>query len=85
MGQFRGTEGLRRERCVKTQGTVEGGDRRPGSRQLVPALIASDLVNELRLMVYPFVLGAGERLVGQANDKAPPRLVANGTVGDSLA
>jgi dihydrofolate reductase len=56
----------------------------PGSRQLVRTLIGNDLADELRLMIYPFVLGAGERLFGETSDKAPLRLVANRTVGDSL-
>jgi len=56
----------------------------PASLQLVRTLIEKDLVNELRLMVYPFVLGAGERLFGETSDKVPLRLVANRTVGDSL-
>ena len=55
------------------------------SRQLVHTLIENDLVDELRLMVYPFVLGAGERLFGETTDKLPLRLVANRTVGDGLA
>ena len=56
----------------------------PASRQLVRTLIEKDLVDELRLMVYPFVLGAGERLFGETSDKVPLRLVANRTVGDGL-
>ncbi len=55
------------------------------SRQLVHTLIEHDLVDELRLMVYPFVLGAGERLFGETTDKKPMRLVDTRTVGDSLA
>jgi hypothetical protein len=36
-------------------------------------------------MIHPFVLGAGERLIGETNDKVPLRLVANRTVGNGLA
>ena len=57
----------------------------PGSRQLVHTLTESGLVDELRLMVYPFVLGAGEHFFGETSDKLPLRLVANRTVGDGLA
>ena len=56
----------------------------PASLQLVRTLIEKDLVDELRLMVYPFVLGAGERLFGETSDKVPLRLIASRTVGDSL-
>ena len=55
------------------------------SFQLVHALIEHDLVDELRLMIYPFVLGAGERLFDETSDKKPMRLVDTRTVGDGLA
>jgi dihydrofolate reductase len=55
------------------------------SRQLVHTLLEHDLVDELRLIVFPVVLGAGERLFGEISDKKPMRLVDSKTVGDGLA
>jgi dihydrofolate reductase len=55
------------------------------SFQLVHTLIEHELVDELRLIVYPVVLGTGERLFGETSDKKPVRLIDNGTVGDGLA
>ncbi len=55
------------------------------SRRLVHTLMEHDLVDELRLMVYPVVLGAGERVFGETADKMPLRLLGTRTVGDGLA
>jgi dihydrofolate reductase len=55
-----------------------------GSAQLVQALIERDLVDELRLMVYPVVLGSGKRLFGETSDKKRLRLVDSQVVGDGV-
>jgi dihydrofolate reductase len=56
-----------------------------GSGRLVQTLIEHDLVDELRLMVYPVVLGSGKRLFGETTDKKPLRLVDSKVVGDGVA
>jgi dihydrofolate reductase len=52
------------------------------SIQLVHTLLEYDLVDELRLMVYPVVLGTGERLFGETSGQTPVRLVETRTVDD---
>jgi dihydrofolate reductase len=53
-----------------------------GSIRLVRTLMENDLVDKLRLMIYPVVLGAGERLFGETSDQRPVRLVETRTVDD---
>ena len=55
-----------------------------GSARLARTLIEHDLVDELRLMVYPVLLGSGARLFGETSDKKPMRLVDTKTIGDGL-
>jgi dihydrofolate reductase len=56
-----------------------------GSARLVQTLIEHDLVDELRLMVFPVVLGSGKRLFGETSDKKRLRLVDSKVVGDGVA
>ena len=55
-----------------------------GSPQLVQTLIEHDLVDELRLMVFPVVLGTGKGLFGETSDKKTLRLVDSKVVGDGV-
>jgi dihydrofolate reductase len=55
------------------------------SRPLVHTLIEHDLVDELRLLVFPVALGAGERLFGETSDKRPLRLLHTMMIGSGLA
>ena len=57
----------------------------PASFQLLHTLIEHDLVDELRLMIIPVVLGAGERLFGESSDKKPMRLVDSQTIDNGVA
>jgi dihydrofolate reductase len=56
-----------------------------GSATLVQSLLEHDLVDELRLMVFPVVLGTGRRLFGETSDKKRLQLVESRVVGDGVA
>jgi dihydrofolate reductase len=57
----------------------------PASFQLLRMLMEHDLIDKLRLKIFPVVLGAGERLFGETSDKKPMRLVDAQTLGDGVA
>jgi dihydrofolate reductase len=70
---------------AKVRDDTDGDVLVHGSAQLVQGLIASDLVDELRLMVYPVVLGDGKRLFDPAGDKKVLKLADSRVVGDGVA
>jgi dihydrofolate reductase len=69
---------------AKLKDQVDGVILVAGSAQLVHGLIEHDLVDELRLMVFPVLLGSGKRVFGEHADKKPLRLVDSKTVGDGV-
>jgi dihydrofolate reductase len=69
----------------KLKQEVDGEIVVAASIQLVRTLMEHDLADELRLMVYPVVLGAGRRLFGETSDKKPMRLLGTRTVAGDLA
>jgi dihydrofolate reductase len=77
-------EGDLGEAVGKLKQEIDGVILVGGSAQLAQSLIELDLVDELRLMVFPVVLGSGKRLFGEASDKRALRLADSKTVGDGV-
>jgi dihydrofolate reductase len=73
------------EEIAKLKQQVDGVILVSGSAQLVQALVEHDLVDEIRLMVFPVLLGSGKRLFAEHPDKKPLRLVGSKTVGAGIA
>ena len=73
------------EEVSKLRDRVDGDIVVHGSARLVQTLLEHDLVDELRLMVFPVVLGSGKRLFGDTSDKKPLRLADSKMVGDGVA
>ena len=69
----------------KLKQELDGEIVSPASFQLLRTLIEHDLVDELRLKIFPVVLGAGERLFGKTSDKKPMRLIYTQTLDDDVA
>ena len=72
------------EELARIKDEVEGDVVVHGSAQLAAALIEADLVDELRLMVFPVVLGTGKRLFGQTSDSKKLKLRRSQSVGDGV-
>jgi dihydrofolate reductase len=73
------------EAVSKLKRDVDGIILVAGSAQLVQGLLEHELVDELRLMVFPVVLGSGKRLFGSTEGKQRMRLTDSKTVGDGVA
>jgi dihydrofolate reductase len=72
------------EEVSRLRREVDGDVVVHGSAALVQALLAEDLVDELRLMVFPAVIGSGKRLFGETGDLKRMRLVESRAVGDGV-
>jgi dihydrofolate reductase len=74
-----------KQAVTKLRDEIDGNIVVHGSAQLVQTLLEQDLVHEVRLMVFPVVLGAGKRIFGQTSDKKTLRLTDSKIVGDGVA
>lgn len=77
-------EGDVAESVAKLKQEIDGVILVGGSAQLAQTLFDNDLVDEVRLMVFPVVLGSGKRLFGETSDKLRLRLASSKTVGDGI-
>ena len=72
------------EEVSKLKRELDGQIVVPASYQLGRTLIEHNMVDELRLVIFPVVLGAGERFFGETSHKKPMRLVEAKTIGEGL-
>ena len=72
------------EEVTRLKQDVDGDIVVYASYQLGRTLLEHDLVDELRLFVFPVVVGAGERLFGETSGEKPFRLTGSRTAGDGL-
>ena len=70
---------------ARVRDEVDGDVVVHGSASLVQTLLDNDLVDELRLMVFPVVLGDGKRLFGSTSDKKALELADSKVVGDGVS
>jgi dihydrofolate reductase len=73
------------DEIAQLRSEIDGTILIAGSAQLVQGLLEHDLIDELRLMVFPVVLGEGKRLFGDVSAKKPLRLAGSKVVGDGVA
>jgi len=73
------------ERIGKLKQEVEGVVLVAGSARLAQGLLEHDLLDELRLMVFPVVLGKGKRLFAETSPKQRLQLKESTTVGEGIA
>jgi dihydrofolate reductase len=72
------------EDVTRIRGEHDGDIVVHGSARLVQGLLENDLVDELRLMVFPVVLGSGKRLFGETSGKKRLQLTSSKTVGEGV-
>jgi dihydrofolate reductase len=69
------------EEAAKLKEELDGVIQVPGSLRLVQALLESDLVDQLNLMVFPVALGTGRRLFGEMDERKDWKLTESRPVG----
>ena len=69
------------EEAAKLKKELDGVIQVPGSLRLVQALLQSDLVDQLNLMVFPVALGTGRRLFAEMDERKDWKLSESRPVG----